>query len=95
MLVFLISTQTFRILTYLIDVFLIGICGGPSCGKTTLVEYIKMSLGRSITVIKCSDFYKPLLGKDGKNNSSDFGDEIADTQTQAEEAKVLEKINKE
>jgi uridine kinase len=76
-------------------VFLIGICGGPSCGKTTLVEYIKLSLGRSICVIKCSDFYKPLLGKDSKEPSSEFEEEIKDLHTQDGTDKALEKINKE
>jgi len=49
-----------------IGVYLIGICGGPSCGKTTLVEHIKLNLGKSIACIKCTDFYRPLLGAGSK-----------------------------
>lgn len=56
--------------------FLIGVCGGPSCGKTTLVEYIKISLRKQITVIKCSDFYIPLLGKTRSERSSSYEKEL-------------------
>lgn len=84
-----------------IEVFIIGICGGPSCGKTTLVEYIKASLGRSIACIKCSDFYKPLLGGMKRQNSasSEYEKDIESiTEEELKEQKienVVEKINKE
>lgn len=78
--------------------FLIGICGGPSCGKTTLVEYIKISLGRSIACIKCSDFYKPLLGDMNKQKSttSEFTEELNQIDDKDDNNSIkLEKINKE
>jgi uridine kinase len=78
-------------------VFLIGACGGPSCGKTTLVEYIKISLGKTIACIKCSDFYRPLLGdlEKQKSTSSDFTKQLKDINGAGDENLKLEKINKE
>lgn len=77
--------------------FLIGICGGPSCGKTTLVEYIKISLGRTIAVIKWSDFYKPLFGnlKAHSSSSTEFAEELKGMDDGENKNKKFEKIHKE
>ncbi|CAI2362859.1 unnamed protein product [Moneuplotes crassus] len=76
-------------------VFLIGICGGPSCGKTTLVEHIKMNLVRSIACIKCSDFYKPLLGKGRSTHSHDgLDEELEQIDAEEDHKTAVEKINK-
>ena len=42
--------------------FIIGICGGPSCGKSTVVQLITKKFQSSITAFKFSNFYMPLMG---------------------------------
>lgn len=61
------------------------------------MEYIKLSLGRSIACIKCSDFYKPLLGDMSKQRSSstDFHEKLNNIEESENDNMKLEKINKE
>jgi len=64
-------------------VYIIGIWGGHSCGKSTLVEHIKSQLGENISIIKVTNFYKPSLGNESEylaeetknlDRETDFGD---------------------
>lgn len=75
-------------------VFIIGICGGPSCGKTTLVEHIVNNLGRSVACIKCSDFYKPLLGKGSTRSHHELEEELEKLEEEEDHKTAVEKINK-
>ena len=84
--------------------YIIGICGGPSCGKTTVTHsLITSSWGGNVTSIKSSDFYKPLLSTDPeKGLNTQFNEEIKGIEKiddenikEQEMTKIVEKINKD
>jgi uridine kinase len=62
------------------DPFVIGICGGPSSGKSTVVDILKSKIPANVRVcaFKLSNFYKPLLGnyRRRKSSTTDYEKEL-------------------
>jgi len=50
--------------------YVIGICGGPSSGKSTVVEIIKEKLPHAV-VLNLMNFYKPVRGNLRRVSRSD------------------------
>jgi len=52
--------------------FVLGICGGPSSGMSTVAESIKRELDKAAitsSIVNLIDFYKPIRGKINKQRS--------------------------
>lgn len=76
--------------------FVLGICGGPSSGMSSVAKNIKEDLERagiSSTIINQIDFYKPLRGKVNKQRSR--AGSLVEEENKEEILKEIEEINQQ
>ena len=71
---------------------MIGICGGPSSGKTTIVDILKKRVKVPVTVLSQGDFYKPKRGDFRRKSRSGSMDEAKSPEMIKKEVKHLKEV---
>ena len=82
------SIEDKKIVPFDDKVLVIGICGGPSSGKTSLAKLLKHKLGYDIPILNQHQFYKPHQGKgsvhqhipDSKDSTDSFDLQLTEQQ---------------